>query len=50
MGLEDLLCIKKGKKVKHIDMKGALEYAKKAREEGRVLTMEEMEQFVELEE
>ena len=38
------------KKVKQIDMKGALEYARRARAEGREVTMEEMEQFVELEE
>lgn len=50
VGPEDPRCIKRDKKVKQIDMKGALEYARRARAEGREVTMEEMEQFVELEE
>lgn len=49
VGPEDPLCIKREKKVKSINIKAALEYARKARIEGRDLTMDEMQQFVELE-
>ena len=49
VGPEDSRCIKREKRIKSVSIKEALKYAKNARIKGKVLTSEEMQQFVVLE-